>query len=507
MTLAGWAYIFGEGPHPEWDRVMSVQVLGAQAADFKADSSDCVNKNVNIDAGTTDPFDGFTFAGVPSCKLSITATPSGTGMRAAYLDVTYCTVDQNEDHTPQADCFDSKTPRHVLVALTALGLAKPPPTGCHALCVEPLDFLPLPPGTDPTTIRTSAVFNGTGLPVTVTAESFLNGANRFDVFPTQSCIGHTLPAGGECAVSVRYTDDGAVHSQAALKVDGFHPPGGAPVTGQGAITVRTARQPDNDLYAVPSVLDFGNQPVGKRSAPLSVTLTGWGDTARGHLWYHVIGVSVFGDTGTAQPGDYQADGSDCAGKALNLKADPATGFPGTHSCAITVTELPPSPGIRPAALDITYCMVTVPSAPCDGTTTPGHVLVGLTANGTRPTLHPKLTASPAVSPAGRVVHITGTGFPADAAFVLALTPVGTPAITDPVILGKQLMKAGGRTDASGSLAADLLIMPNTVVGTDPLQAVATDVFGNQGAAQLGFLVVPGTQQIVPGNPPTVLPRH
>jgi len=50
-------------------------------------------------------------------------------------------------------------------------------------------------------------------------------------------------------------------------------------------------------------------------------------------------------------------------------------------------------------------------------------------------------------------------------------------------------------------------MPNTVAGTDPLQAVATDAFGNQGAAQLGFLVVPGTQQIVPGNPPTVLPRH
>jgi len=447
VMLTGWADISEvEFPHPQWNRVIGVQVLGPQAADFHADSSDCTDKDINIDAGME--FYQFIVAGVPSCKLSVTATPSAAGMRQAYLDITYCTVDDGEGYVPQADCFDRKTPRHVLVSLSALGVDPPPVTGCHALCVEPLDFLPPPEGSDPTTIRTSAVLNGTGEPVTVTAESFVNGANRFDVFPTQTCIGHTLPPGGVCAVSVRYSDDGAVHPQAALQVDGIHPGGGA-VTGRGAITVRTARQPDNDLYAVPSVLDFGNQPVGKRSAPLSVTLTGWGNTAQGHLWYRVIGVSVFGDTSTAQPGDYRADGSDCAGKALNLKSDPAAGFPGTHSCTITVTDLPPSPGIRPAALDITYCQVTAPTAPCDGSTTPGHVLVGLTANGTRPVLHPKLTASPAVSPAGRVVHITGTGFPANSAYVLALTPFGTPTTTDAAVLGKQLMKAAGRTDAGG----------------------------------------------------------
>jgi hypothetical protein len=215
---------------------------------------------------------------------------------------------------------------------------------------------------------------------------------------------------------------------------------------------------------------------------------------------------VFGDTSTSQPADYQADGSNCADKALNLKADPATGFIGSRSCAISVTDLPPAPGVRPAGLDITYCTVTAPSAPCDGTSMPGHVLVGLTANGTRPTYHPQLTASPAVSPAGRVVHITGTGFPADATVVLALTNPGTPPATTPATLNAQLMKAGGRTDADGALSLDLLIMPETTVGTDPLQAIAVDLFGNQGAVQLPYLIVPGTQQLVPGAPEVVLPR-
>lgn len=513
VTLAGWAWIPTEAPHPQWDRVMSVQVRGPQAADFKADFSDCANKDVNIEAGTKYTAWDFTLAGVPSCKVSVTATPSGTGIRQASLDVTYCTVDvdpeDNVNYRPQPDCFDSKTPRHVLVGLTALGLAAPPPppTGCHALCVEPLDFLPTPTGTDPTKVRTSTVFNGTGAPVTVTAESFVNGANRFDVYPSETCIGHTLPAGGECAVSVRYSDDGVAHPSAALKVDGVHPGSGAAVTGQGAITVGTAAQPDNDLYAVPPLLDFGNQPVGVRSGPLSVTLTGWGATAKGPVWYRVLDVSVFGNSGAAQPADYHADGSDCADKALNLKADPATGFLGTRSCTISVTDLPPSPGVRPAGLDITYCEVSSASAPCDGTTTPGHVLVGLTANGTRPTFQPKLTAAPAVSPAGRVIHITGSRFPANASFVLSLTPLGTPTITDPAILAKQPLKASGRTDSSGNFSVDLLIMPNTAVGTHPLQATAVDALGNQGSAQIGFLVTPESQEIVPGAPPTVLPRH
>jgi hypothetical protein len=502
VTLTGWADLTEvEFPHPQWNRVIGVQVIGPQAGDFRADAGDCAKKDVNINAGAGTP----PLAGVPSCRISIAATPSATGMRQAYLDVTYCTIDDNPDLTPQAACFDTATPRHVLVGLTALGVAPPP--GCHALCVQPLDFLPPPAGTDPTTVRTSAVFNGTGAPVTVTAESFVNGANRFDVFPTETCIGHTLAPGGECAVSVRYTDDGAAHPTAALKVDGVDPATGGAVSGQGGITVRTAARPDNDLYAVPSVLDFGDQAVGKRSGPLSVTLTGWGATAAGPLWYRVVGVTVLGDAGDSQPGDYQADGSNCAGKALNLKADPATGFIGSRSCAISVTDLPPAPGVRPAGLDVTYCTITAPSAPCDGTTIPGHVLVGLTANGTRPTFHAQLTASPAVSPAGRVVHITGTGFPVDAAVVLALTRPGTPPATAPAALSSQLMKAAGRTDADGALSLDLLIMPETTVGTYPLQAIAVDIFGNQGAAQLGYLIVPGTQQVLPGTPPRVLPWH
>ncbi|OLE28326.1 MAG: hypothetical protein AUG49_02850 [Catenulispora sp. 13_1_20CM_3_70_7] len=222
-----------------WYRVTGANVVDDRPpgfpAEYEINRSDCIGKSVNKEADSIEE-------GSPSCKVSVTATPHSDGSHEATLDITYCTVEGSTEN----DCTDA-APRHVLAPLETTVPWNPGP--CNTLCVEPLSFLPVNSDSgatyDPVLVRTSTVYNGTAWPLTVTADTFQNADGVFDINPLDTCLGKTIPPGGECGVSVRLHDDGQPHLRTALVVTATRdatcrpPSSGGPsctVIGIGSIT-------------------------------------------------------------------------------------------------------------------------------------------------------------------------------------------------------------------------------------------------------------------------------
>jgi hypothetical protein len=125
-------------------------------------------------------------------------------------------------------------------------------------------------------------------------------------------------------------------------------------------------------------------------------------------------------------------------------------------------------GARPAVLTIAY------AGPTGTLTFP----VPLTGAGAAPTLK----SSPTVTPAGRVIQITGTGFPPGSTAKLSL--VGMPGTTT------------AKAAADGTFRVPFVVLPNTWTGHHPLNAdvVAGTAPGLSGPlrATLEFVIVPGS---------------
>jgi hypothetical protein len=150
----------------------------------------------------------------------------------------------------------------------------------------------------------------------------ITGSNHTDFQQTHTC-GSSLAVGAKCTISASFKPMAMGTRTADLSIgDNAAPPNPqtVPLTGTGTV-----------VKLVPTSLNFGNQPVGTKSAPQSVTLTNTGSVT-----LNISGITISG----ADPGDFTqtntCDSSVAAGK----------------SCAINVTFQPKAKGARSAAVSI-----------------------------------------------------------------------------------------------------------------------------------------------------------
>jgi hypothetical protein len=311
-----------------------------------------------------------------------------------------------------------------------------------ALAGDPQDFGNVPLGTE--SVRDVPLTHVGSGPLQVTKVT-VDGTD-FDVFPGEACTTVVLHPTEKCVVSVRFKPTVLGTRTASLQVTirGVETPLSLALNGNGV------PPPTGILTAGPAKLDFGARPVLRTSPIKSVTVANTGD---GPL---TIGTVTLGaGTSTTFPGDYQKVADACAGKVL---------APGA-SCRIDVRHRPTAVGARPAVLTLAYQnTLTFP--------------VSLIGAGSAPTL----TSSPTVTPAGRVIQITGKDFPPGSTAKLSL--VGMPGTTT------------AKARADGTFQVPFVVLPNTWTGKHPLNGdvLAATAPGLTGPlrATLEFVIVPGS---------------
>ena len=311
-----------------------------------------------------------------------------------------------------------------------------------ALSADPQDFGDVPLGAE--SIKDVPLTHVGSGPLQVTAVT-VDGTD-FDVFPGEACTTVTLHATEKCLVSVRFkpTVLGARTATLKVTIKGIESPLNVALTGNGIAP------PKGILTAGPNKLDFGIRPVLRTSPTKSVTVKNTGD---GPLAIGPVTLGV--PTSTTFPADYRKLADTCANKTL---------APGA-SCRIDVWHRPVAVGARPAVLTISYD--TTLSFP-----------VALVGAGAAPTL----TSSPTVTPAGRVIQISGTDFPSGSTVKLSL--IGMPGTTS--------VKAR----ADGTFQVPFVVLPNTWTGKHPLNAdvlpATAPGLGGPLRATLEFVIVPGS---------------
>ncbi len=268
----------------------------------------------------------------------------------------------------------------------------------------------------------------------------------FAVFPTDTCRGTVLHATESCVVSIRFQPAGTGRREATLLLPAGDKVVSVPLTGV------SSGPPSFDLAVVPPVVAFpGERPALSVSLPEVVTVTNTGTAP----------LTVRSVTGVDGPAlharDYLIADTNCPGATLS---------PG-QSCTVTVRNLPHGAGERPGALLVE--------------TDAFSKLITLRARGTAPTV----VVNPGVVVAGRVVEVTGTGFPPERDVTVALPGNGSPIIA--------------RTDQLGAFAVPLQVFANTLIGSVITWVTAPDT---DLLIPAPLLVVPGTYQ-----PPTFIGRR
>jgi hypothetical protein len=150
---------------------------------------------------------------------------------------------------------------------------------------------------------------------------YIAGANPGDFAETSTC-GSSLAAGASCTVSVTFTPTDKNLKQAALGVSDSDPASPQAIALSGTGTVVSLSK---------TKLSFGDQPVGKTSAPQNVTLKNVGSTP-----LNFAGISITG----ANAGDFSQ--TNTCGTSIAAGAN----------CTITVTFTPTAKGTRTAAVSI-----------------------------------------------------------------------------------------------------------------------------------------------------------
>ena len=271
-------------------------------------------------------------------------------------------------------------------------------------------------------------------------------AGDFTVFPTDTCVETVLHAGESCVVSVRFRPAGTGNRSAMLRLVAGGRTVSVPLTGV------SGGGPSFDLRVTPPELAFpGERPALSVSLPETVTITNTGSsplTVRA-----VRGV----DGPRLHTRDYLIVATNCPGATL---------APG-RSCTVTVHHLPHGAGERPGALLVE--------------TDAFSRLVALRARGTVPTV----VTNPGVVVAGRVVQVTGTGFPPDRDVTITLPGNGSPLVA--------------RTDQVGAFTMPMPVFDHGLIGSVLTWVRAPDT----------ELLVPAPLLVVPGSyqPPAFIGRR
>jgi Tol biopolymer transport system component len=229
------------------------------------------------------------------------------------------------------------------------------------------------------------------------------------------------------------------------------------------------RQPALSLS--PSPLDFGTVGVGESVPPGTITIRSIG---AGPL--AVSGLAITGTSSAAF--SVTADG--CTGETL---------YPG-DTCQLGITFAPTSPGAAAAVLQVSDSAPGAPHA---------DVLTALVVRGGA-----SITITPAVGPPGIVAIVTGAGFTPKQKVSLAWKPGITPVPLSAVF-----------ADAKGAFRAQVLVLPNDVLGPRSLFASSPGNVPGTPSAAAPFLVEPHTAgppvgpvfREGPAGPGSLLFRH
>ncbi|MDQ3885927.1 MAG: choice-of-anchor D domain-containing protein [Actinomycetota bacterium] len=309
------------------------------------------------------------------------------------------------------------------------------------LTAEPLEFFTIEPGSS---TMGSARLEHEGFGPLLVESMTVTGANAAEFTVTgETCISRVLHAGEACLASLQFAPSVVGPHQAVLEVRyrGLGSPLAVPLSGLADVA------PPQAFSATPNPLAFGDNLTLSTNPPAAVTVT---NNGRGQLRIDNVSLPPNGGTGK-HPEDYAITANTCANRTLR---------PG-ESCEVTVQHSPQGVGERPAVLRF------------DDTAPNGPHLVGLQGSGTQP----QLQFNPAVTPAGRVVSLIGSGFAPQRAVTVQLREF------------QQTITA--TTDAAGNFNASMIVFPNTQAGERIADAT---VDGHQPpiTATASLLVVPGT---------------
>ncbi|HEY0808272.1 MAG TPA: choice-of-anchor D domain-containing protein, partial [Pseudonocardiaceae bacterium] len=301
-------------------------------------------------------------------------------------------------------------------------------------------------GTATATVTVSHVGFG---PVDIGALGFVGqNAGDFSIFPTQNCQGTVLFETDTCVIGVRFAPSGPGSRGATLQV-GAATPLAVPLTGG-------VGPPVSGFQASPNPLVFpGQRPALTQSPAEVITVTNTSAAP-----FTITAVTPVSGPGLF-PDDYVIIADSCLGIAV----------PPGGVCTLVVVNVPHGAGPRPGAIAFTDNTGGSPQ------------LVGLTAVATTPTV----AVRPAAAPGGRVVTVTGQGFPTN-------YPV---TVTTPSLPGSATVTVN--TTGAGTFSVGLPLFQHAEVGTWQVRAtaVATTV-----SAAAPLLVVLGTYQ-----PPDFTVRH
>ncbi len=279
----------------------------------------------------TCPVSPATLAAAGTCSISVTFTPTATGVQTGSI-----TIVDNAAGSPHA------------ITLSGTGAAVPAPV--VSLTATSLTFASQVVGT--TSASQSVTLTNTGnaaLTITSIAASAQYGqTNTCPVSPA------TLAAAGTCSISVTFTPTAAGTQTGSITItdNAAGSPHGIALTGTGAAAVPA-------VSLNPTSLPFGNQQINVASPVKTVTLTNTGNAT-----LTVTGITVTGTNNTEF-----------------TQTNTCTSVLAAGTCTITVTFKPTATGARSASISIADNAAGSPQT------------VAMTGTGTT-TANPQLTLSP-----------------------------------------------------------------------------------------------------------------
>ena len=240
---------------------------------------------------------GSTVAAGANCTISVTFTPTATGNRYGSVTIT-----DNASDSPQT------------IPLAGSGLAAP----IVNLAPTSLTFASQP--VNSTSSGQTVVLANTGSATLNIASITITGVNNGDFARTTTC-GATVPAGGNCAISVTFSPTAAGTRLAAVTIadDAGNSPQSIALSGTGVIAPAVTLSTGN--------LTFADQRVGTTSPSQPVTLTNSGSAD--------LEISSIVMTGDFAKSDH------CP-----------TTMPASTSCTIDITFTPTAVGNRYGAMTI-----------------------------------------------------------------------------------------------------------------------------------------------------------
>lgn len=250
------------------------------------------------------PVSPATLAPAANCSVSVTFTPTATGVRNGAI-----TVSDPLPGSPQ------------MVALTGTGVAPIVTLGSGSV-----SFGNQVVGTSSTAQTVSLQNTGTAALIFAGAGITITGTNSGDFSQTNNC-GASVAVGASCTINVTFkpTATGARSGSLTINDDAANSPQNVPLSGTGTAPV---------VGLSSANLTFTSQPVGTTSAAQNITLTNTGNATL-----------TFGGSGIAIAGTNSGDFSQTNTCGARVVAG--------ANCTISVTFTPTATGTRTASVSIT----------------------------------------------------------------------------------------------------------------------------------------------------------